>query len=61
LKGHDMELKKGEKIEVWDIIFETTTGRKFTTAQLGINLPLGITERVDELIADDYPCEWDCG
>lgn len=53
-----LELNENEKIESWDVVVKTTEGRELSCIDLGIDLPDGITERVDDVLEPLYPCTW---
>lgn len=65
-------LNPKEKIHSWEIVFttkvdnETAThipvslrSRKLMDTELGIDWPVSITERVDEIVENMYPVTWD--
>lgn len=51
-------LNENEQIESWDIVFTTTEGRTIRSTQTDIDLPIEITERVDNLLEEFYSCTW---
>ncbi len=54
-------LNPNEKIHSWTLIFSTSIdgidgkGRTLSASELGIDLPDGITGRIDEVIESVYP------